>query len=114
MVNVLRQYNRMLRYGVKYNWYKFHPAISYWTNIHPHSESQFKAQRFLAGVNPWYGSWMESRSMDERNRVTRKQYGLRFGDITYPWLSGLTSANESRSIGSGSWSFSRNMSRLYR
>lgn len=86
----------------------------YYTNIHPKTETQFRAQKFLAGGIPFYGAWMQSRSQDERNYNTSELYGIKFSDIKYPWLSGLTSANESQVLGSATWQFSKNISRLYR
>lgn len=88
---------------------------NYFTDIHPKTEGQYRNQKFLAGWNSYYSNWMYARSQDERNNNTRKQYGLVWSDIQYPWLSGVTSANEAQSLGSAAnWQFSKNISRLYR
>lgn len=88
---------------------------NYFTDIHPKTEGQYRNQQFFAGWNPYYSNWMYARSQDERNNHTRKLYGLDWSDIQYPWLSGVTSGNEAKSLGSAaSWQFSKNISRLYR
>lgn len=92
----------------------FHDAWNYFTDIHPKTEGQYNDQKFFAGMFPYYGNWMQSRSQDERNRHTREQYSLDWSDIRYPWLSGVTSGNTSNVYGSASWQFSKNLSRLYR
>lgn len=114
MVNVLREYRKGFNRALRWDKFLVDYAWNFYTGIHPKSESQYRVQQFLAGFSYRYNNWMVARSLDERNRVTREQYGIRFGDITYPWLSGLTSANESKSIGSATWTFSENLTRLYR
>lgn len=87
---------------------------NYYANIHPKTERQYYAQSWLRGVSPWYDSWMVNRSLDERNRNTRQYYNVQFSDITYPHLSGILSGNTIKQYGSTAWTFSKNLSRLYK
>lgn len=72
-------------------------------NIHP-TKRQWELQQnaaslpFAGGV---YRDWMVGRSTNERNDYTRDLYGIKWDDIKYPWLSGVTNTNPSaRAVGS--------------
>lgn len=86
------------------------------TDIHPQSWDQWRHQQIVKGFLPWYGSWMESRSADERNAHLRDVYGITLSSIEYPWLSGIMS-NTADSVLPGqvnrTWQFSKNMASLY-
>lgn len=71
-------------------------------NIHP-SKRQWELQQNAASVpvaGGIYRDWMVGRSTNERNDYTRDLYGIKWDDIKYPWLSGVTNTNPTgRAIG---------------
>lgn len=86
------------------------------TDIHPKSWDQWRHQQVTKGFLPWYGDWMESRSIDERNSHTRDLFNVDISSITYPWLSDVMSNHsDSASVGAvrSMWSFSKNVGSLY-
>lgn len=113
-INPLREYNKFVGLYAGMSHALTNTVWKFWNDIHPRTESQYKAQMFLRGVLPWYDSWMVNRSADERNRNTRGMYNVGFSDITYPHLSGITSENTTKMLGGASWTFSKNMARLYK
>lgn len=64
---------------------------------HP-TERQWKYQQNFASfpvAGGIYRDWMVGRSTNERNDYTRDLYGIKWEDIKYPWLSGVTNTNPS-------------------
>lgn len=83
-------------------------------NIHP-SDSEYEFQnrvKSLPFIGPWYGDYIRSKSLDERNRHTLAIYGLSPGSATYPHLTGTS--NESSSVARGYTMVSHNIASLYR
>lgn len=90
-------------------------------DIHPKNEWQFNVQQFLKNIDLTgiYGRTMENLSNDERNRQTREDYGLKWEDTKYPWLSPLYGSNLGGTLGSAAGAVmpggkvSNNLNKLY-
>lgn len=87
--------------------------FDYYADLHPKTESQFRDQKFLAGISDNYRYWMSGRADDEYNAGIRDMYDLSFSDITHPWRSEVSGGSGSQALGRGVLTFSRNMTSLH-